>query len=370
LTCSSVQFINLFKHLLAEIYFLLLQKNIFASIIVVESCMDLTRRQIVGNFSSGFVLNCQAMKRREFLGHIAVCLILLGLCSGCRNSHATGTAGSSGWRVVCTTGMVADVARAVGGQRVSVTSLMGEGVDPHLYKASPGDVKQLEDADLICYSGLHLEGKLAETLEMIAHRKPSCAVAEHLPKDRILSSEGGFHDPHVWFDVALWAGTIEPVRESLAKLDPEHAAEFEANAKLYHAELMKLDAECRELLSSIPKSRRVLVTAHDAFRYFGRAYDIEVKAIQGISTEGEAGVKQINELVRFISENQIKAVFTESSVNERNMQSLVEGCKQSGHEVARGGELFSDAMGKADSPEGTYVGMVRHNITMIVQGLK
>jgi manganese/zinc/iron transport system substrate-binding protein len=300
---------------------------------------------------------------------LALCLTLL-LVSGCENSAGNNVVRNSGWRVVCTTGMVADVAREVGGKRVAITSLMGEGVDPHLYKASPGDVKQLEEADLICYSGLHLEGKLAETLEQLSRRKPTCALAEHLPKDRILSSEGGFPDPHIWFDVALWAETIDAVRESMTTLDPEHAAEFEQNAKRYHAELLKLDAECREQLASIPKSRRVLVTAHDAFRYFGRAYDIEVKAIQGISTEGEAGVKQINELVKFISENQIKAVFTESSVNERNMRSLVEGCQQSGHEVARGGELFSDAMGKADTPDGTYVGMVRHNVTMIVNGLK
>lgn len=310
------------------------------------------------------------MKHWNWASQIAICLTLVTLLPGCRDSADIGTKGAKGWRVVCTTGMVADVARAVGGKHVAVTSLMGEGVDPHLYKASPGDVQQLESADLICYSGLHLEGQLAETLEQLARRKPACALAEHVSKDKVLSSDGGFHDPHIWFDVALWAETVEPVREALAKLDPEHAADYELNAKQYHKQLLDLDVECREKLATIPKERRVLVTAHDAFRYFGRAYDIEVKAIQGISTEGEAGVKQINELVKFISENRIKAVFTESSVNERNMQSLIEGCKQSGHEVSRGGELFSDAMGQADTPEGTYIGMVRHNISMIVQGLK
>jgi manganese/zinc/iron transport system substrate-binding protein len=310
------------------------------------------------------------MKNETRHFRLGLLFALISSVFGCTNTQPEPPSGSSGWRVVCTTGMVADVARAVGGQRVAITTLMGEGVDPHLYKASPGDVELLESADLICYSGLHLEGKLAETLEQIAHRKASCALAEHLPKDRILSSEDGFHDPHVWFDVALWAESIDSVRAALTKLDPEHAEEFAANAKRYYAELQQLDAECREKLASIPKSRRVLVTAHDAFRYFGRAYDIEVKAIQGISTEGEAGVKQINQLVDFISKNQIKAVFTESSVNERNMQSLIEGCNQSGHEVARGGELFSDAMGQANTPEGTYIGMVRHNVEMIVQGLK
>lgn len=314
--------------------------------------------------------------RRRF-GILAYCL-LVGLM-GCEASSPSATTSPSAtvpvanskWKVACTTGMVADVIREIGGPHVEVIQLMGEGVDPHLYKASPGDVRILESADLICYSGLHLEGKLADTLSRMAERKPTCALAEGLSEDRLLSSEdGGFHDPHVWFDVALWAETIEPARAAMEQLDPAHAAEFKAQATRYHAELMTLDAECREKLATIPKSRRVLVTAHDAFRYFGRAYAIEVKAIQGISTEGEAGVKKINELVEFISEQQIKSVFTESSVSERNMQSLIEGCAQNKHAVSRGGELFSDAMGKPGTPEGTYIGMVRHNVDQIVNGLK
>lgn len=266
--------------------------------------------------------------------------------------------------------MVADVVREIGGDHVEIIQLMGEGVDPHLYKPSPGDVRILEGADLICYSGLHLEGKLADTLTKMSERKQTCALAEHIPEDKLLSAEGGFHDPHVWFDVSLWAMTVEPTRAALEKLDPTHAKEFQEQATRYHTELTDLHKWCGEKLAGIPKARRVLVTAHDAFRYFGRAYDIEVKAIQGISTEGEAGVKQINELVKFISEHQIKAVFTESSISERNMQSLIEGCSQSGHAVARGGELFSDAMGKAGTPEGTYIGMVRHNVEKIFDGLK
>ncbi len=306
-------------------------------------------------------------------------MIALGLCCliviGCESSSSSATAtpaGQSKWKVACTTGMVADVVREVGGPHVEILQLMGEGVDPHLYKASPGDVRILETADLICYSGLHLEGKLADTLSRLSRRKLTCALAEHLPKDRLLQSdaEGSFPDPHVWFDVSLWSETIEPVRATLEKLDPAHAAEFAERATKYREELSKLHAECIEKLAAIPKARRVLVTAHDAFRYFGRAYDIEVKAIQGISTEGEAGVKQINELVTFISEHEIKSVFTESSISERNMQSLIEGCGQRGHQVARGGELFSDAMGKAGTPEGTYIGMVRHNVEKIAAGLK
>ena len=293
--------------------------------------------------------------------------LLLTAVGGC---DAANSPVKTRWKVACTTGMVADVVREVGGLHVDIDQLMGEGVDPHLYKASPGDVGILERADLICYSGLHLEGKLADTLARLGRRKPTCALAEHLPADRLLSSEGSFHDPHVWFDVSLWAETVEPVRAALEKLDPAHAAEYKQRASDYHASLLSLHAECVAELESIPAERRVLVTAHDAFRYFGRAYNIEVKAIQGISTEGEAGVKQINELVQFITERKIKSVFTESSISERNMQSLIEGCARHGHEVARGGELFSDAMGKAGTPEGTYAGMVRHNVSKIVAGLK
>lgn len=309
---------------------------------------------------------------RAFWGVFVFCLLTAIGCEGTSSPAPSPAAGQTRFKVACTTGMVADVVREVGGPHVEILQLMGEGVDPHLYKASPGDVRILETADLICYSGLHLEGKLADTLSRLSRRKLTCALAEHLPEDRLLNSdvEGSFHDPHVWFDVSLWAQTIEPVRAVLEKLDPAHAKEFAERATRYHGELEKLHTECIEKLAAIPKSRRVLVTAHDAFRYFGRAYDIEVKAIQGISTEGEAGVKQINELVSFISQHQIKSVFTESSISERNMQSLIEGCNQRGHQVARGGELFSDAMGKPGTPEGTYIGMVRHNVEKIAAGLK
>ncbi len=315
----------------------------------------------------------RVMSRRFGMCGVLFGCLLLGLV-GCSNSASSSTAppvaGKKIWKVACTTGMVADVIREIGGDHVEITQLMGAGVDPHLYKASPGDVRILETADLICYSGLHLEGKLADTLSRMSKRKPTCALAEGLPEDRLLAAEGGFHDPHVWFDVSLWALTIERARAALEKLDPANATEFKTRATRYHDELMKLHTECIEKLKTIPKERRVLVTAHDAFHYFGKAYDIEVKAIQGISTEGEAGVNQINELVKFISEHHIKSVFTESSVSERNMQSLIEGCGQNGHSVARGGELYSDAMGPEGTAEGTYVGMVRANVEKIVAGLK
>jgi manganese/zinc/iron transport system substrate-binding protein len=266
--------------------------------------------------------------------------------------------------------MVADVARNVGGKHLQVSQLMGAGVDPHLYKASTSDIDQLSAADIIFYSGLHLEGKMGDVFVRMARRKPTFAITEGVPEDRILEVGDGQFDPHIWFDVSLWSETIGVVEKALVQLDPKHAADYQQNARRYRDELAGLHAECRERIATIPKERRVLVTAHDAFNYFGRAYDMEVKAIQGISTESEAGVKEINELVSFIAERKIKAVFVETSVSDRNIKALVEGCQAQGHEVQIGGELYSDAMGKAGTPDGTYVGMVRHNVETIVGALE
>jgi manganese/zinc/iron transport system substrate-binding protein len=272
--------------------------------------------------------------------------------------------------VVGTTGMVADLARNVGAERVKVTQIMGEGVDPHLYKASPGDVNQLNEADLIFYSGLHLEGKMADVFVRMARRKPTFAVTEYIPEGNVLDNREGAFDPHLWFDVSLWREAAGVVRDALKAFDPKHADEYQSRADKYQSELADLHQYTKTQLATIPKDRRVLVTAHDAFRYFGRAYEMEVKGIQGISTESEAGVKEVNALVDFLVSRQIKAVFVESSVSDKNVRALLEGCATRGHKVVIGGELFSDAMGKAGTPEGTYVGMVRHNVDTIVQALK
>jgi manganese/zinc/iron transport system substrate-binding protein len=273
-------------------------------------------------------------------------------------------------KVVCTTGMVADLARNVGGKHVEVTSLMGAGVDPHLYKASPGDLSLLGNADFVFYSGLHLEGKMTEVFDSLAREKPAVAVTDGIPEDQILSVSGGAHDPHVWFDVSLWSLAAETVRDSLSAFDPPHAADYKANAAAYQARLAKLHEEAKTRIATIPKDQRVMVTAHDAFRYFGRAYGIEVRGIQGISTDSEAGVKQINDLVAFLAERKIKAVFIETSVSDQNIRSLLEGSAARRHKVVIGGELFSDAMGNEGTPEGTYEGMVRHNVETIVKALK
>ena len=272
--------------------------------------------------------------------------------------------------VVATTGMVADLVGHVGGPHVSVTALMGEGVDPHLYKASSGDVARLSRADLIFYSGLHLEGRMGEVLSRLARRKPTFAVTDDFDRAKLLRVGPEQFDPHVWFDVGLWRECLSLVEKALVDFDPPHADDYRRQADAYRDELAALDAWCREQMAAIPVERRVLVTAHDAFHYFGRAYDIEVKAIQGISTQAEAGVSKINDLVEFISQRQVKAVFVETSVSERNIRALIEGCDARGHRIQVGGQLFSDAMGKPGTSAGTYVGMVRHNAETIRRALE
>src|SRR5262245_25068144 len=272
--------------------------------------------------------------------------------------------------IVCTTGMVADVVRNVVGERYTVGQLMGEGVDPHLYESTPGDARQLEEARLIFYSGLHLEGKMGDLFRDMKKRKPTYAIAERIDDKLVLKNDEGRPDPHVWFDVELWSTTVDVVRDAMVEYDPAHAEEYRANAKAYKKKLAALHEYAKKELAKIPKERRVLVTAHDAFHYFGRAYNIEVKAIQGISTEDEAAVKRINDLVRFITERKIKAVFVESSVPHKNLEALVEGCRSEGHKVMIGGELYSDAMGQEGTPAGTYEGMVRHNVDTIVKALQ
>lgn len=311
--------------------------------------------------------------------------LALFVCSGCdgsadsRPSHAAAGrgiskvyAGQGPVRVVATTGMVADLVASIGGERLKVESLMGEGVDPHLYKASPGDLAKLSAADLIAFNGLHLEGKMGEIFERLARTRSVVAVGDGVPEPLLRSPPefAGQHDPHIWFDVSLWAQAGDHIAEQLATLDPTHAPQHAERWRAYRERLLKLHDEAKAAITTIPRERRVLVTAHDAFGYFGRAYDIEVRAIQGMSTDSEAGVREISRLVDFIVERGIKAVFVETSVSERNVRALVEGCHSRGREVVIGGQLFSDAMGKAGTADGTYEGMVRHNLRTITGALR
>jgi manganese/zinc/iron transport system substrate-binding protein len=274
-------------------------------------------------------------------------------------------------RAVATTGMVADLVREVGAGRVEVTALMGPGIDPHVYKASEGDVLALAEADVIFFNGLHLEAKMADVLERIEGRLRTQAVTDGIPRDSLLSPAAfaGNYDPHVWFDVQLWLRAAETVRDTLVKLDPGHADTYRTNAHAYLRELAALDREVLQLAESVPKEQRVLVTAHDAFGYFGRAYGFEVRGLQGISTAAEAGAGDVGELAEFIATRRIPAVFVESSVPEQTIRAVREAVRSRGFEVEIGGSLFSDAMGDPGSPEGTYVGMVRHNVRTIVEAL-
>ncbi len=273
-------------------------------------------------------------------------------------------------RVVATTTVVADLVRQVGGDRVTVDCLMAAGIDPHSYKATPRDADRLAGADLVVASGLHLEGKLADLLERLGRKVAVVAVADTLPKDRLLSVAADLHDPHVWFDAALWSGCVPAVVDALATLDPPHADEYRSRGAAYAAALVALDGELKARIASIPDSRRVLVTAHDAFQYFGRAYGIEVVGVQGTSTESEAGLGDINRLVDMLVTRNIPAVFVETSVSDRNVAALVEGAAARGHVVRLGGRLYSDSLGEPGSGGDTLAGALRANVETIVAGLE
>lgn len=273
--------------------------------------------------------------------------------------------------VVATTGMIADTARHIGGNHVEVIGLMGPGVDPHLYRASHGDVRRLVGADLILYNGLGLEGRMADILRQMERQKHTVAVTEYIPRDLLIEAEGfeGHADPHVWFDVELWKIVVQRILDALTEADPEHASAYRTHAASYLEQLDELHAYAVERIGSIPKERRVLVTAHDAFGYFGRAYDMEVVGLQGISTDTEAGVRDIQNLVHFIVERGIRAVFVESSLSPKPIEAVVQGAASRQHKVSIGAELYSDALGPAESDAGTYIGMFRHNIDAIVEAL-
>ncbi len=299
-------------------------------------------------------------------------VVVVGACGSEATGGETGAAPAPPYTIVATVGMVADVVERVAGERGEVVGLMGPGVDPHLYKPTRGDVRRLMEADVVFYNGLLLEGKMTDTLVRVATAgRPVHAVTELLDERYLLEPEGfeGHSDPHVWMDPAAWSRAVEVVRDALAELDPAGAATYRANAEAYLAELRELDAYAERVLGSVPEGQRVLVTAHDAFNYFGRRYGFEVVGIQGISTESEAGVRDVERLVDLLVEREIGAVFVESTVSQRNVDALVAGAAARGHAVSIGGELFSDAMGDAGTYEGTYVGMIDHNVTTIARAL-
>ncbi|UXP31754.1 zinc ABC transporter substrate-binding protein [Reichenbachiella agarivorans] len=296
-------------------------------------------------------------------------LILIGLasCKPKANEKPTGII-----NIVTTTGMIYDAVINIGGEKVTAQALMGPGVDPHLYKATQGDLQKLREADIVFYNGLHLEGKMGEVFEKLARIKHVEAVSSIIPDSLLRESEAfqGTYDPHIWFDVKLWSRAVESVSSYLITYDEANASYYSNNAKRYLAQLDSLDQAVRSAIATIPKNQRVLITAHDAFGYFGDAYDIEVQGLQGISTLSEPGLKDITQLVNSISSSQIKAVFVETSVSKKAINAVVEGCREKGHEIVIGGNLYSDAMGPFGQFEGTYIGMVHTNVQTIVNALK
>ena len=289
--------------------------------------------------------------------------------AGCGPPDAGGPPGDGRPRGVATTTVVADLVRQVAGERVVVECLMPPGIDPHSYKATPRDADRLLRADLVVASGLHLEGRLAALLERLADRVPFVAVADRLPPDRLLEADGGLSDPHVWFDAALWSQAAAPVAAALAGIDPDAAVAYETAAEAYAARLHELDAAIRQRIASIPAERRVLVTAHDAFRYFGRAYGIEVVGVQGTNTTSEAGLADVNRLVELVVSRKIPAVFVETSVADRNVTALIEGAAARGHRLALGGRLYSDSLGQSGGDGETLEAALEANVARIVAGL-
>ncbi|MGD9293918.1 MAG: zinc ABC transporter substrate-binding protein [Roseobacter sp.] len=304
-----------------------------------------------------------SLSRRSLLGGLAA-VISMGPMS--QRARAAGKI-----EIVATTGMIADAARTVGGDLVSVKGLMGAGVDPHAYRQTRSDIVAMTKADLVLWHGLYLEAQMESFFEDLARKKKVIAVTGSLPRDLLLAHEDyeGRFDPHVWMDPTLWSMVVEEVEKSLTEALPEGRGVFAENAARFKEELVALNAYTVDALSQLTPEQRVLLTAHDAFGYFGQAYGFDVMGIQGISTESEAGLNRISALVDVLVERDIRAVFVETSVSDRNIRALIEGAAAEGHEVRIGGSLFSDAMGPENTYEGTYLGMIDHNVTTIARAL-
>ncbi len=306
-----------------------------------------------------------------WLRALALCLAAAGLLLAASCLQQRGFVDDGRLKVVCTTNIVGDTVSTIGGGEVQVITMMGPGIDPHMYKARESDVLALADADLVFYSGLHLEAKLGDVFERMGGGVRAVAVTAEIPESRLLASPdyADMHDPHVWFDVRLWRTAAQKIAATLAEADADNSALYLRRGEEYVAELARLDEFVRQQVSRIPEEQRVLVTAHDAFGYFGEAYGFEVVGLQGISTASEAGTGDVRRLAELITSRRIPAIFVESSVPVRNIQAVQEAARSRDWQVAIGGELFSDALGSAGTPEGTYIGMVRHNVATIVAAL-
>jgi manganese/zinc/iron transport system substrate-binding protein len=302
------------------------------------------------------------------LGWWGLCLLLLA-GTGCSSPE---NAEPGRLQIVTTTGILKDAVANIVGDRADVVALMGPGVDPHLYKATQGDVRRLARADVMVYNGLHLEGKMGEVLRKLSRHKTVIAAAEGLPEDQLrsLPEYRDSHDPHIWFDVQLWKQAVLHLSQALQQRDPKNQEYYARSTAAYVRELDSLDQWVRKEIATLPEEQRILITAHDAFGYFGDAYGVNVRGLQGISTVADFGLRDVSSLVNYIVENKVKAIFVESSVSQRAVQAVIQGSRSRGHPVRLGGTLYSDALGAEGTPEGTYQGMVRANVNTIVQALR
>ncbi len=275
--------------------------------------------------------------------------------------------------VVTTTSMITDLVKNIGGDYINLQGLMGSGVDPHLYKASEGDVSKLSEADIIFYNGLHLEGKLVEVFEKMAHQnKKTIALSDALDENTLIGSEffASNYDPHIWFNVDYWKEATKYVVKQLSEAVPEHQAVFKTNGEAYLNKLEALKTKLNKTIQTLPEDKRVLVTAHDAFNYFGKSFGFEVVGLQGISTATEAGVQDVQKMSDFIIDQKVKAIFIESSVPKRTIEAVKAAVNAKNHDVEIGGSLYSDALGNPGTAEGTYIGMFEYNVNTIVNALK
>ncbi|BCJ93925.1 manganese transporter [Anaerocolumna cellulosilytica] len=308
-------------------------------------------------------------KKIKFI--IALTITFALFLTGCQSSAPAKESGTL--KIVTTTTMLADLAAVIGREHVTVNGLMGPGIDPHLYQASAGDVTRMQEADVILYNGLHLEGKMGEIFESLSNQGSTVIrIEDGISEEDLLSwsENSSAYDPHIWFDVSLWKDAAQLVAKQLSETDADHSSDYAKNLELYLTELDALDTYIKDRVSELPKEQRVLITAHDAFHYFGRAYSFEVKGLQGISTDAEAGTGDVSSLADFIAEKKIKSIFVESSVPPKTIKALQAAVKAKGFDVAIGGQLYSDSLGGKDSGAETYILTVTSNIDTIVEALK
>lgn len=322
------------------------------------------------------------MRHLTLLARLAVALGTVAGCDSVTDDHShvepetqvEPFAGEYPIKVVSTTGPITEAVRRIGGSHVKVTGLMGPGIDPHLFRAAPQDVERLQEADVIFYNGLHLEGRIADILAGLKKTKTVVAITDQLvekndPRLRTPPEFDGFHDPHVWHDAILWTDCLEYLTEQMQKVDPDHAADYKRNGDDYIAEITATDDYCRNQIAAIPEERRLLVTAHDAFGYFSSAYGLETQPLKGVSTEDEVEIGRLDDVIGLLIQRDIPAVFVESAVSPRIVRALIEPCEAQGHKLNIGGELYADALGPPGTDAETYNGMLRSNVDTIVTAL-